>query len=685
MAVKLKEALPEKGAPRTVPILAALYGKVRHGIPRCPGSGCGIELTHTSAYPKNSGRTVVSAHFGLRKGQKHRPGCKYDIDATLRKIVAKSHEVRELGTAALVEHVGSREEQAVEFRLHVLLAGMEPGRILNRQDPDPEVAYAYRESDRRLTAYMNCVESIVMVADVIGDDAELEEKVQVVFNGEKIPWRDFFFGFKEHRRLWKAWERIQGRPVTVEFERRKRETASSPHQASGHYHISGEFELEPDNPPYNVQVQLQVGDKALADAIWDAKQVVVCGIPRFKPADFTRSRKGSYAPFAHIILPIRDKSQVFAVGGGLLEVPRHPDKERYEGGVPEEGAASVPSPNRGVPFTDTPPPEDRPPPDVPSVEDTVSSGDPLAHGYPESEDSGNAEGGADEVVDREGAGLEEQVSPASHVDPTLDALPPDPEPGDSEAPRPGEASGDTDNERPAHMAPVDSGTATYTPEPRGAAPSLSRSPPEFRSSDSPPVDDAAPDGNPPEPPPPAAEDDRPAQGGTDEAVAGTPAAQEEQVPSASLVYPELNGMPPGSGSVELEASSGGEASEDGRSPDGRRTVIEDAASLPYGGPTPVQTRRGAVETPQSTAQEDRGLVTATSNGPAPGQAEAPTSPRQEAVTASPQTRIARGIRLSRVRKPVVRAVMAVKQGAVEVMERGRSAGRRLLALFGGRG
>lgn len=240
--------MPGKGATQPGPIAAALYQKAKHGIPEC--AGCGAKLKHTPAYSKHGGRTGVKAHFGLRRGLKHAFGCKYDINATLQKIVAKSHEVRDLGAAALVEHVGSQEQETVEFRLHVLLAGLETEQILGRQDKDAEKAYVYRDSKRCLSTYMNCVESIIMVADVVGDDAQLEEKVHVVFNGKKIPWRDFFFGFKEHRRLWRSRDKTQGRPVTLEFERRDLERkVAAPYRANGYYQISGRFDLEEGNPP----------------------------------------------------------------------------------------------------------------------------------------------------------------------------------------------------------------------------------------------------------------------------------------------------------------------------------------------------------------------------------------------------------------------------------------------------
>ena len=202
LAARINEAVPEKGTGQRRPVPAVLYEKARHGNPRCVG--CGAKLKHTPAYPKRGGSTQVSAHFGLNPGHKHALGCKYDIDATLRQTVAKSREVRDLGTTVLVEYVGSPEQGAVEFRLNVLLVGLELEQFLGRRNKDPERAYAYSESERRLTTYMNCVESIVMVADVIGDHAQLKEKVHVVFKGENIPWRDFFFGLEEHLRLWRA-------------------------------------------------------------------------------------------------------------------------------------------------------------------------------------------------------------------------------------------------------------------------------------------------------------------------------------------------------------------------------------------------------------------------------------------------------------------------------------------------
>ena len=439
MAVRLKEAVPEKGATQPGPIAAALYQKAKHGIPEC--AGCRAKLKHTPAHSKHGGSIRVKAHFGLRRGHKHAFGCKYDIDATLRKIVAKSREVRDLGATALVEHVGSPEQETVEFRLHVLLTGLEPEQILGRQDKDPEKAYAYQDSKRRLSSYMNCVESIIMVADVVGDDAQLEEKVHVVFNGEKIPWRDFFFGFKEHRRLWRARDKTQGRPVTLEFERLDLERNAAPYRANGHYQISGRFGLDEGNPPYNVQVQLQVEDRALADAIWAAKQVVVCGVPRFRTADFARWRPGSYFPFAHIVLPVRDWSQVFAIGGGPLEAPHaSAADERSSRVAPRDTAVGMPVPGSGVPAVGMPPSEAQSPQDVPPVEDGPPGGNAPEH--PEPEEDKPAASGADKTGDVVNPNAGDQVPSSRRADPGPDAVSLDPQPIDdapSEAEVPGNA------------------------------------------------------------------------------------------------------------------------------------------------------------------------------------------------------------------------------------------------------
>ncbi len=427
MAVRLKEAVPEKGAAQPGLIAAALYQRAKHGMPKC--AGCSAKLKHTPAYSKHGGRTRVKAHFGLRRGQKHDFGCKYDIDATLRKIVAKSREVRDLGAAALVEHVGSPEQGNVEFRLHVLLVGLETEETLGRQGEDPEKAYAYRHSKRRLSTYMNCVESIVMVADVVGDDAQLEEKVHVVFNGERIPWRDFFFGFKEHHRLWRARDKTQGRPVTLEFERRDFErNTSAPYHANGHYQISGRFGLEEGDPPYNVQVQLQVEDKALAYAIWEAKQVVVCGVPRFKAPDFARWRPGSYPPFAHIILPVWDWSQVFATRGGALEAPPMAADESATRVALWDTVADMPVAGGEVPATGMPPLEAQSFPDMLPIEDAPPSGTAPEHLNTEPEKDKPAAGGVDKAGDVMDPKVGDKVPSSKQADPKPDPVPLDPQP-----------------------------------------------------------------------------------------------------------------------------------------------------------------------------------------------------------------------------------------------------------------
>ena len=93
---------------------------------------------------------------------------------------------------------------------------------------------------------MNCVASIIKVADVIDDDAVFAERVHIVFHGELIAWRDFFFRLTEHRRLWQAREKTRGRPVTLEFERLDLERkADKPYYTANHYQISGKFGTYP--------------------------------------------------------------------------------------------------------------------------------------------------------------------------------------------------------------------------------------------------------------------------------------------------------------------------------------------------------------------------------------------------------------------------------------------------------
>ncbi len=348
-----------------------------------------------------------------------------------------------MGEAALVEHVGNQEQTTVEFRLNVLLAGLEEHGSLFRQESAPETATAYQKSNRRLTAYMNCVESIVMVADIVGDDAELEDKVQVVFNGERIPWRDFFYGLQEHKRLWRARQKVEGRPVSVEFERRDRErSASAPYRFNGHYQISGQFVREGGDRSYNIQVQLQIGDKALADAIWRARRVVVCGAPRFRMPDFARSRPGDYPPFAHIILPIQHPSQVFATGGGRLEMPERAADEMPRR-LPLSGASPSPvAPGSGgnVPPSEGTPPESRERLDR-WPDEKMSSGGPLEQPPPGPDRGRATETGGGEGIDCEGAGGDEPGPRRRRVNPARQPEPSDPGTAESGTPSANEAAG----------------------------------------------------------------------------------------------------------------------------------------------------------------------------------------------------------------------------------------------------
>lgn len=368
MAVKIGKAIPERGPVGRDPVPAALYDKATHGRrPLCPGCSCRLKHTRASEQETGIARKRTPAYFGRLPNVSHERGCKYDIEATMKRLVAQSREVREYGDALLAYVSG--HEDTVEFRLHVLLGELcRLGELRREQSlcsqlDDPQAAKDYQKLERRLRVYINCVGSILELADIVADHDSLAEVIRVVYDGQSIAWEDFFYGY-EHTRLWHERARVAGRPVTVRFERRDEERgADKPYYTGRHYEISGrEAKDTVDGQRLNIQVKLHVRDRALADEIWKFREVVVCGLPRFPTPDLGRQQGKRYAPFVHIVLPVDHPSQVFGVDGEFRPpqtVPDHRPRHRAD------RLPAVVDPSTELPNT--------PPSPVPDVPDHAST------------------------------------------------------------------------------------------------------------------------------------------------------------------------------------------------------------------------------------------------------------------------------------------------------------------------
>lgn len=313
-----------------------------------------------------------------------------------------------------------------------------------------------------------------------------------------------------------------------------------------------------------MQVQLQVEDKALADAIWGAKQVVVCGVPRFKAPDFTRWRSGGRPPFAHIVLPIRDWSQAFAVDGGSLEAPPKAADKWPSHAAPWGTAVDVPVLGSGVPAKGVLPPEAQPSPGVLPVDHAPSGGTAPEHLNLEPEEDKLAAGG---------------VGKAGDV----------------------------------------------------ASPDVGEKAPPFRQAD-----------------------------------------------------PEPDHVPLGSRPIESEALSEAEIPGDAEDLSRWWLEAEKVVACPDDGAAPTQTPTIAAETAQLMAMGN--TAPAASAGQVAKQEDAQPSPHEAtAINVFPPMSVASDARARRSRGPMAETAEAVKQRTTKIMERSRSAARRFLAWFGGKG
>ena len=153
---------------------------------------CEATVSFVGAYPRNVGDDiiVVDPFFRLNPGQRHSEGCRYNVHGQVKIIASTSesdviaaiqsnrYELRLLAVRkALVElHEQARKKRTFDSG--------------DRATPDDKV---YVDGGKKLGAYINSAKRVLQVRAACEAHSEIEEVLQLVFEGVRVHWRDFYF------------------------------------------------------------------------------------------------------------------------------------------------------------------------------------------------------------------------------------------------------------------------------------------------------------------------------------------------------------------------------------------------------------------------------------------------------------------------------------------------------------
>lgn len=196
-------------------VLAANYKKSEHGIVLCPDNRCRCLIQGVSASTRNvgGGQVTVNAFFRLpsdaeKEGKGHKPSCRFSVQQTVTRLVARSREIRKFDENAdpLLDGIPGHK---AEFRLHILMEllphlpfGCASDLENSTSAEQRRVGTKYVQSSRLLKAYLRMAKAVLSLLARVQDTPVLEEWINLLYDGQRIPWLDYFYDIQDHGRLY---------------------------------------------------------------------------------------------------------------------------------------------------------------------------------------------------------------------------------------------------------------------------------------------------------------------------------------------------------------------------------------------------------------------------------------------------------------------------------------------------
>lgn len=162
---------------------------------------CSAGVAHNPAHNRDCHEKsiFIPAYFKLRPHQEHEDNCKHSIGRKITVIADTSEGLLE-----------SIRDQKYRFRLAMVgesLAsprGTRPGdKEGNSEDKSPQ-SREYKDSGKKLLGYVNNAQRVLFLRSECENDLEIERYIELNFQGNKIPWKDFYFEMDRHLEAYAA-------------------------------------------------------------------------------------------------------------------------------------------------------------------------------------------------------------------------------------------------------------------------------------------------------------------------------------------------------------------------------------------------------------------------------------------------------------------------------------------------
>lgn len=287
MALKMPKAwlMPPFGTKTEVD--AKTYDKaLRPGTLLCFDKRCDAALRHV---PLNRmADRDIRAYFGRKPNARHSRNCKFNVAATVTRIVARSERFEE----ALNPIVIGPDGTAV-LRLGIVfdaLAAIGPAPAAESAEAVAQEGLDIVVGEGTLTPYLRRARAVLALVARLGDADELKDALRISYGDALIPWRNFLYGPDELGRLYGRLQalRREGRPfhpVAVVVHPLKVRTATARDMV---VRCESKEVTVVSGGAVRIAPRLSCRPPALAGTLVSDRPYLVCGLPRPRRGDLDR-------------------------------------------------------------------------------------------------------------------------------------------------------------------------------------------------------------------------------------------------------------------------------------------------------------------------------------------------------------------------------------------------------------
>lgn len=163
---------------------------------------CDASVSFVNGYPRQIGEDTIAVQpfFRLNKDRVHSENCRYNVEGQIRVIVRESEGdvLAAIGNNRFELRLLAVKKEFAELK-EVAEQKKKAGQEASTGSATDKV---YQSSGKSLGAYINSAKRVLKVRSACSEHSEIEAALQLVFDGVRVPWNDFYFEDEDYFRCY---------------------------------------------------------------------------------------------------------------------------------------------------------------------------------------------------------------------------------------------------------------------------------------------------------------------------------------------------------------------------------------------------------------------------------------------------------------------------------------------------